>query len=60
LRLRTRWSLGLAGLLLAGLYAPACLRILTAQDLGSLGDLPAVVDGNGSVPRSLGQSQLVP
>ena len=60
MRSRTKWSLGLVGVLLVGLYAPACLRLLTAQDLGALSDLPEVVDGNGSVPRSLGQSQLVP
>jgi len=60
LRARAKWGLGLAGFLLASLYAPTCLRILTAQDLGALRDLPEVVDGNDAVPRSLGQSQLVP
>ena len=60
MRLRTKWSLGLAGALLAGLYAPICLRILTAQDLGALSELPEVVDGNGPLQRSLVQNQLVP
>ena len=60
MRLRTKWALGLAGLLLVGLYAPTCLRILTAQNLGMVGELPEVVGGNGPVQRSLGQHQLVP
>ena len=60
MRPRSRWILGLAGVLLVGLYAPACLRILTAQDLGALSELPVVVDGTGPGQPSLGRSQLVP
>jgi len=60
LRARSRWGLGLAGILLASLYAPTCLRILTPQDLGPLSELPVPMEANTAVQPSFGQSQLVP